>query len=60
LPVDYDPATSARVNKDRMDPAMMKPAGVTSSKEMTHTQKYSAHHSSEIDQFNDFSPGARR
>ena len=57
---DFNPATSARGNKDRMDPAMMKPAGAMSSKGMTSTQKYSAHHTSEMDKFNDFSSPSRR
>lgn len=58
--IKIDLGSLARRNmksKERMDPAMMRPAGKQTSKTKAYNDKYSAHYSSEIQKLNDFSPG---
>lgn len=52
--------SSSRRMKERLDPAMMRPAGIQTSKQKTYSEKYSAHYSSEITHLNQFSPGSGR
>ena len=46
--------------RERLDPAMMRPAGIQTNKEKTFNEKYSAHYSSEINSINQFSPNSGR
>jgi hypothetical protein len=58
---NYSDGSASRVRqKERLDPAMMRPAGIQTAKEKTYSEKYSAHYSSEINNLNQFSPGSGR
>ena len=50
--------SAQRKKRERLDPAMMQPAGVQSNKHKPFKNKYSSHYYSEIDKLKNFSPGA--